>query len=650
MMTTDNIFVEQKPATHPTKKEIRLIFKENKDSGFVSDFLVDEYQNWTYRTPVFIDAGTGRGKNTFILKHLLRKAASHNKNVLLFVNRIALNAQQRKQFKTEINRHSSSHYSNYLLDSQSPFIYENIIIMSYQSALTNLSNNRMYLDLAQKLNNVEYVVFDECDFFVSDAFFNARTGCILNDLLFRFQNHTRIYMSATMDQAFEILYNKEFEMRKIRLSSHTEWMKNHTPYYYYFSKNYDKYNFCFFDSWDEIIDLMYKTPDQKYLCFVKKSRDGIRFSKELNSAWKSTDNRAVFINSDNKDFDSSETFKSIIEKESFDENVVFATKVLDRGINIRTKGSHKITNIVLDSFFDESDITQMIGRLRNSDGTINVYIKSISSDNVEREKNYLENYIDLIDSFKRITSSETAIAFLREHNIPIYAIENRYLHTNHLLNTIIHKRLSLLSLYKKSIVEKDKSTMFPFSAKRYSKYYSTLPPASQEDTLKYEYYNNILPSQYSEDLSHLNSYDELIASWFDKKAPVKYKEQNKETKEKWIKFLGSIAIERHTDATSNIAAYYTPFYKENKCAIAQETNHQAFINRLNSFGIIMTKPCNNCGAVFKYIKNKIAHYNLPFEVAIARTFILNEKGNYTSKSQKYLKFITQKKTTATKKE
>ena len=647
-MTTDNIFVEQKPATHPTKKEIRLIFKENKDSGFVSDFLANECQNWNYRTPVFIDAGTGKGKNTFIFKHLLRKAASNNKNVLLFVNRVALNAQQRKQFKTEIDQYRPDLSLKNFDSNNDPFVYGNIIIMSYQSALNHVHINNITLNFAKKLNNVDYVVFDECDFFVSDAFFNAKTGLILENLLPIFQYSTRIYMSATMDQVFEFLYDKEIEIRNMRHPY--EMMRGCKPYYYYFPKNYENYNFCFFDNWDEIIDLIYKTPNQKYLCFVKKSQDGINFAEKLNSSWEGTDNRAVFINSENKSLDSSETFNSIIEKESFDENVVFATKVLDRGINIRTEGSRKITNVVLDSFFDESDITQMIGRLRNSDNAINVYIKTTTANEINKTIYHLYEKLNLMKCFYNLTSLEDQFNYLKKYNLSWFSLPYYPICFNNLLEPIIRKKLDLLYKYKDAVENKNDSIEFPFSAKRYSKYYSTLPPASQEDKLKYEYYNNILPSQYSEDLSHLNSYDELVALWFDKKAPVKYKEQNKETKEKWIKFLDSIAIERHTDTTSNTAAYYTPFYKENKCAIAHETNHQAFINRLNSFGIIMTKPCNNCGAVFKYIKDKIAHYNLPFEVAIVRTFILNEKGNYTSKSQKYLKFVTQKKTTTTKKE
>lgn len=44
--------------------------------------------------PVFIDAGTGTGKNYFILNTLLADAYKDNNNVLLLVNRTALSVQQ----------------------------------------------------------------------------------------------------------------------------------------------------------------------------------------------------------------------------------------------------------------------------------------------------------------------------------------------------------------------------------------------------------------------------------------------------------------------------------------------------------------------------------------------------------------------------
>lgn len=573
---------------------------------------------------------------------------------MLFVNRIALNAQQRKIYKRNIkqNRPDLSLYDcefDSPFDFKNPFEYGNIIILSYQSALKHLSDAHMTPAFNEKLKNVEYVVFDECDFFVSDAFFNSNTDRILRKLLNISRNAKRIYMSATMNHIFKTLYNKEKELYES--IPHYYVPEKFKAYYYYLPKNYNKYNIYFFDKWQDITDLIYKNTDQKYLCFVKRSLDGSTEARKLNFSWKNTNNKATFIDSSSKYSTSSETFKSIIAKETFDENVVFATKVLDRGINICTEGPQKITNVVIDSFFDESDITQMIGRLRNSNSTINVYIKTTTSADVNREIQSLREKRNLIKAFRSIDSLEKQIDLLHTKKLPWYFTEDRYPQINQMFEYIIRRKLDLLCMYKDAIENKNKNITFPFSAKKYSKFCSDSPTATP---LKDNSRNPIL-LLYAEDLSHLNSYDELVASWFGKKAPVKYKEQDKEAKEKWIKFLGSIAIKRHEKGNLSKEKYYTPLYREKKCAFASDTNllqltKKYFSNSLPLIDITRIKALNNDGSFFKYIKERIVSFDLPFEVVTDKTFILDENNKPTSTSRKHLKFVTLKTTTTTEKE
>ena len=60
---------------------------------YVNDVLTDEI--WKYWRPgeqIFISAGTGRGKNTFIKKELLKSCG--NQKVVIFENRQSLMQQQ----------------------------------------------------------------------------------------------------------------------------------------------------------------------------------------------------------------------------------------------------------------------------------------------------------------------------------------------------------------------------------------------------------------------------------------------------------------------------------------------------------------------------------------------------------------------------
>ena len=56
-----------------SSKNINIIFEyvDSKRFKWVSDALGSQVQKWNIRTPVFISAQTGTGKNTFIRENLL---------------------------------------------------------------------------------------------------------------------------------------------------------------------------------------------------------------------------------------------------------------------------------------------------------------------------------------------------------------------------------------------------------------------------------------------------------------------------------------------------------------------------------------------------------------------------------------------------
>ena len=61
------------------------------DTEYIRDALEPEIAYWNYLDPVFIDAGTGKGKSTFDIEVLIPRAQRLGKNMVILSNRSALN-------------------------------------------------------------------------------------------------------------------------------------------------------------------------------------------------------------------------------------------------------------------------------------------------------------------------------------------------------------------------------------------------------------------------------------------------------------------------------------------------------------------------------------------------------------------------------
>ncbi|SEJ54652.1 Helicase conserved C-terminal domain-containing protein [Propionispira arboris] len=186
------------------------------DNSSVSEAIGNDWlYKWTPKTPVFISAQTGSGKNYFIENTLVPAILEHNQNtsflpekILILSNRIALGRQTKQRLAEKIDFLTDRHDKKYVpeLENYSDkgfdnyFDFGNIKICSYQSLLGN-----------QDLLNDKYafVIIDECHFFFSDAKFNHITEHILQTITTRFKNSIRIYMSATLDDVIPCIIKKE---------------------------------------------------------------------------------------------------------------------------------------------------------------------------------------------------------------------------------------------------------------------------------------------------------------------------------------------------------------------------------------------------------------------------------------------------------
>ena len=134
---------------------------------YVTDVIEETYKHWQTGV-VLINAGTGTGKTTFVVKTLNEWAEITGTKILYLCNRRALKSQVIEQAEAEQKAKT--------LDDDAPDDSEgeeHLDIWTYQA----LENMKLYYP--EKLNHFlrqyRYIVADEAHYFMFDAQFNHDT-------------------------------------------------------------------------------------------------------------------------------------------------------------------------------------------------------------------------------------------------------------------------------------------------------------------------------------------------------------------------------------------------------------------------------------------------------------------------------------------
>jgi len=387
---------------------------------YVAEGICDkEINGWKYYKPVFISAPTGAGKNWFVKNTLRKKAKEKGKTIVLFSNRSALSIQQKREFNNGPYNPSDDVLENM-------WKFGNVAIFSYQQIWSWMNNGqwdqccqhwsswkwnmadiedkttqyymtgqgiqnkrqalieeKRYLENISECSKVvgylycaEYIVFDEAHFFLSDSRFNNTTYHLLHKLLPNILGSIRIYMSATIEEVKDAIGAVEWEahVEKRKFSRANlgdakicELIINE---YKFEPRNRDRYTYAFFNTWEDIVYKIRATAArEKWLIFVKSIEEG----KEIESLLKRVcaDREIAVINSKKK---SELVFRDICHYESFLQQILISTIVMDNGVNIKDPD---LKHIVVHSY-DRVSSVQMVGRKRfvdDNDDTVNVYFK-----------------------------------------------------------------------------------------------------------------------------------------------------------------------------------------------------------------------------------------------------------------------------------
>lgn len=364
----------------------------NTDKEYVSDFLNIEYlQNILYTTSdtnylnaLMIVAQTGKGKNFWVL-HVFRKlAVDRGHKILYLCNRTALSYQQTQEAIKAVDPTRTVMLSD-LRD-----IYEvgSITLMTYHKYFSILKEKGEAF-----FKKYSYCVADEAHFFCSDCLFNPDTEKILKSIPVVFRGRMRIYMTATPETVYDLIYWAEWNaissgrMAPCKCSAQmvvgegvVKDKNNSLPilrvvkFKYDYSKYRDMY---FFKDENTILRKILEDDSQeKWIVFVNSKSVGKKMEEKLEESRISTmcfDRESRF----SKDISIRHEWEYLQEKGNLERcRVLIATSVLDNGFSIKDKN---VKNIVLFTE-DRTEFIQELGRVRlTKNQNVKVYISKMTA-------------------------------------------------------------------------------------------------------------------------------------------------------------------------------------------------------------------------------------------------------------------------------
>lgn len=341
---------------------------------YVSAKIGDDYKLWKKGDIVKIKAQTGTGKTYAIIGNkeiagLIDKIQSYEKLVYI-CNRRALKREIKialmEKYEIELPRVKKTGDIDMSKIDEIKTI-KNVTVISYQELSVRFLKNK-YIKTQYNLHDFDYIVCDECHFFLTDSGFNNTTYLAFFELVREnYPDSIRIFISATMDEVSGAI-NKALEDIKEDdvFGEYKLWGDDE----YDTGVDYSYLNVNYFRKTKDIAKIINNDKsNSKWLVFVKSEDDGELIKENLLDM----DIDAEFIMSKSKNKEK----LNISIKNAFDCRVLISTKVLDNGINII---DDELKNIVVMAY-DKTTFIQELGRLRiniNNAKTVNLYIPMFS--------------------------------------------------------------------------------------------------------------------------------------------------------------------------------------------------------------------------------------------------------------------------------
>lgn len=376
------------------------------EENYISDVLAEDFPKWEREDRIYIEAPTGAGKNTFVENVIIKTLQRQNaympckKRVLIISNRIALGRQLKKRiYKLLEHEQELANYTEMGIDKKCKHV-ECVWMYSYQELAEVLQHTEadfLYQGIFGKA--FDYVILDECHFFMRDSNFNPRTDRLLDKILDAYTNSVMVFMTATPEGIFQEIMDRE-EARKQILSKNALWAlqgkRCSQGTLWGYQKNYDRhFEFEFVENLEKIfLDIIKRNfkARKQAIIWVKSKKQGEEIEKKINDS--SGGATAVLLTAESKE--SAEIdgniYTEIVDTEKFSCDVLISTIVIENGVNIKS------SKVMLQLCFldDYYSIVQCLGRIRNPHPNMKVYFKEYNKRHLENLLRRSEEWVEAI--------------------------------------------------------------------------------------------------------------------------------------------------------------------------------------------------------------------------------------------------------------
>ena len=333
---------------------------EDKDNSvkrqYISDTITNlDIEKWQYGNRIIISAQTGSGKSEFIKNILYDYCKKKNKSILLLSNRVALKNQNAESIKDKSD----------VID-----------LKNYQELEVRILSSDSSFD--EIIKDYDYVIYDEAHYIFSDSEFNRNTDLIIKPLINTPDHSVFIFITATPQSLIDYQPNYHFRYT--------------STYDYSYIKNV--YFYTGYEMAESIIQLIPK--EEKVLFFGSNAEKTLEIKRRFSdSAFICSKGNSCYPSVNKK------ALEKIEQLEMFDERLLFSTKVLDNGINIKDS---EVRHIVID-MVDPVSFLQCLGRKRilEQDDTINLYVRNYHNGNIHYSIQQIEEKLSLVKEFQTLT-------------------------------------------------------------------------------------------------------------------------------------------------------------------------------------------------------------------------------------------------------
>lgn len=323
---------------------------------YISDIITEnEICQWKPGDRILIESQTGSGKSEFIKKNLYNYCKKNNKMILLMSNRNLLKNQNMEDLGDKTKYIRAHNYQE----------YESRILGGF--------------DIFELFESFDYVVYDEAHYFFSDSQFNKNTDLLIGAIKNTPKDKILILITATPQALLDYQPNYNF--------------KYQLPYDYSYIKNIYFYNRP--KNTLPIVESIIKTipENEKVLYFGSSAKDNFRLANLV-------DNSSFICSGGNELFEYSneKTIKEIVRQSKFNCRVLFSTKLLDNGVNIK---DDTLKHIFID-MSDPISFLQCLGRKRvlHENDQINLYVKNYNGGNLYYIKKGFNNKLESTKKFE----------------------------------------------------------------------------------------------------------------------------------------------------------------------------------------------------------------------------------------------------------